>query len=881
MSQSKKIPQPPKWIDCFLHWRLPEDQFEEVQGDMHELYGKWVKEVGVRKARWLYLLNGLTFLRPLPKRKSTFQRQTLYILQPHPINMIANYFKIAYRNLSRQKGYSFINISGLAVGMTVAMVIGLWMYDELSFNTYHQNYDRIAQLMQNQTFDGEIRTGSSQALELAPEVRNKYGNNFTYIVSSSWNGEHLLSVGDKVLSQSGNFMEPGAPHMLTLEMLKGTRSGLQDLASILLSESVAKAFFGDGEPVGQLMKINNKMDVKVTGVYADIPSNSSFSDLGFIAPWDLFIKSEDYEKKLGWGNSWFQVFAQIAPNTDMKKVSSTIKNVKMNAIAQDEGEVKFKPEIFLHPMSHWHLYSEFENGVNVGGRIEYVWLFGTIGVFVLLLACINFMNLSTARSERRAKEVGVRKAVGSLRSQLVIQFLSESLLVTGLSFVISILLAMLLLPYFNGIADKKLTILWREPLFWLAGMLFSVGTGILAGSYPALYLSSFNPVKALKGTFRVGRFASIPRKALVVVQFTVSVTLIIGTIIIFQQIQFAKNRPIGYNRNGIITIPMKTEEMRKNYEVFRTDLLESGAVEGVAQSQTTVTNGGVTNSGLQWKGKNPAMQDEFITVSITHDFGKVVSWKLKQGRDFSKTFATDSLGFILNETAVKYMGLENPIGETVKAFGKTFTVIGVVKDMVMQSLYEPVRPNIFYIDTFNRVRFINVKLHPQKSAAEALASIETIFKKYNRATPFEYKFADEEFAAKYRSEERIGTLSSIFAFLAIFISCLGLYGLASFMAERRTKEVSIRKILGASVVNLWGLLSKDFVYLVLISLLIATPIAYYFLSGWLENYEYRTSISPWIFILTGLAALVITLITVSFQAIKAALTNPVKSLRNE
>ncbi|MDO1445287.1 ABC transporter permease [Rhodocytophaga aerolata] len=870
-------PTPPKWGDKLIEWFCDPHLQEEVIGDLHERFHLRTKNRGIDKAKNLYIREVISYI-----RLSTITQKAAGYSSPlflHP-DMIRNYLTIAYRNLIRNKGYSLINIGGFAVGMAVAMLIGLWVWDETSYNKYHRNYHRIAQVLQNQTFDGEVRTWWSQAMQLAPELRSNYGDNFTYVITASWTNDRLLSVGDKVLTKSGNFMEPQISHMLTLHMLEGTREGLKEPNSILLSESVAKAFFGDASPLGQLMKIDHRMDVKVTGVYEDLPANSDFANLGFIAPFDLLVRSDDLEQKVGWGNSWFQTLVQIADNADMDKVSAIIKNAKKKKVTAEEG-ARFKPELFLHPMSRWHLYSDFENGKNAGGRIEYVWLFGIVGMFVLLLACINFMNLSTARSEKRAKEVGIRKTIGSLRSQLISQFMSESLLVALVAFTLAVVLVWLLLPAFNEVADKKIAIAWTAPSFWMAGIGFTCFTGFLAGSYPALYLSAFNPVKVLKGTFQMGRLATLPRKVLVVVQFTVSVTLIVGTVVVYKQIEFAKNRPVGYSRDGVFSISIKTDEVRKNFTAFRNNLLQTGTIVAISQSESPVTNTWITNSGFVWKGKDPNMQDEVVTMGITHDFGKTISWKIREGRDFSTAFATDSSGFILNEAAVKYMGLQQPIGEVVKAFGREYTIIGVVNDMVMQSIYEPVRPTVFYIDSFNRVGFINVKIHPQVSPKEALEKSEATFKKHFPATPFEYKFADEDFAAKYQAEERIGKLAAVFATLAIFISCLGLFGLASFTAEQRTKEIGIRKVLGASVLNVWGLLSREFVLLVCIAFLTAAPIAYYFLSGWLQNYTYRISLSWWIFALSGAGALLVTLLTVSFQAIKAALANPVKSLRNE
>ncbi|RDB05403.1 ABC transporter permease [Runella aurantiaca] len=795
--------------------------------------------------------------------------------------MIRNYFKIAFRNLLKYKGYSFINIFGLATGMAVAMLIGLWLWDELSYDKYHKNYNLIAKVMQRGIFNGDFGVGGHMPLPLGNELRTVYGTDFTHVIMSSWTNEHILAYGEKKFTKKGNYLSPEAPEMFSLNMLKGTRAGLKDPSSILLSESVALALFDDTDPIGKIIKIDNKLNVKVTGVYEDLPYNTDFRDMTFIAPWDLYVSTESWVKRAQdnaeWNNNSWQMLAQIAPNTDFKAINEKIKNVKIKHVPE---MATFKNEVFLHPMSQWHLYTGWDKTGEVDGRIQYVWLFGIIGIFVLLLACINFMNLSTARSEKRAKEVGIRKAVGSVRSQLISQFFSESLLVVALAFVVSLLLVLLSLPLFNEVADKKLSLLWENPVFWLAGVGFSLITGLIAGSYPALYLSSFQPVKVLKGTFRVGRFASVPRKVLVVVQFTVSVTLIIGTSIVFRQIQHAKNRPIGYDRNGLITVTMNTPELYRDYNVLRDALLASGGAIEMSTSSTAATNLNSHNGGFDWEGKDPNFKDSFGTIAVTHDFGKTVGWQFVQGRDFSRKFSTDSSGMVLNETAVRYMGLKNPVGKIMKWNGKPFQIVGVVKDMLMGSPFEPVYQTVFMMD-YNWAGVINIKLNPALSAGESLKKIEAVFQKFNPGSPFDYKFSDQEYERKFLAEERIGQLASIFAALAIFISCLGLFGLASFVAEQRTKEIGIRKVLGATVTNLWGLLSKDFVLLVIISCLIAAPIAWYFLSDWLKKYEYRTEISWWIFVAAAAGALTITLLTVSFQAIKAALMNPVKSLKSE
>ncbi|MND69838.1 Macrolide export ATP-binding/permease protein MacB [compost metagenome] len=698
-------------------------------------------------------------------------------------------------------------------------------------------------------------------------------------MASGENG-HVITVGDKVLIQTGGFFEPAIAEMLSLKMLKGTRNGLADPSSILLSASAAKAFFGDTDPINKMLKIDNTHSVKVTGVYENLPYNTDFKELNFIAPWKLYIDNEEWIEKASnpWRRNSFSAYAQIADNADMTRVSAKIKDVKLNKVTK--ADAAFKPVVFLHPMDKWHLYSKFENGISVGGRITFVWLFGIIGAFVLLLACINFMNLSTARSEKRAKEVGIRKVAGSERWQLILQFFCESFLIVLFAFVLSLVLVQLVLPMFNGVADKRLSILWSNSLFWSLCIGFCMLTALLSGSYPALYLSSFQPVKVLKGKLRTGRLASLPRKVLVVLQFTVSITLIIGTVIVFRQIQYAQDRSVGYNRDGLVIVPVRTQSVLKHYDALRNDLVKSGAVMEMSQSSNPTTGVWAINNGYEWKGMQPGDQGNFGTVAISHDFGKTIGWQIKTGRDFSREYPSDSSAIILNEAAVKFMNLKNPVGEIVKCDGKSYQVIGVIKDMVMDSPYTPVFRTVFMLD-YSWVNIINVKLNPALDSKEALSKIGAIFRKYDPEAPFEYRFIKEEYSIKFSDEDRIGKLASGFAMLAILISCLGLFGLASFVAEQRTKEIGVRKVLGATVFNLWRLISKDFVLLVIISFFIATPLAYYFMSGWLQRFEYRTEMSWWIFVFAGLAAILITLLTVSYQAIKAAIANPVKSLRTE
>lgn len=876
MGSNNKYTVPPKWADRFLLLFCREELVEEILGDLHEYYEIEAKDLPPFQARLFYWYHVINFLRPFALRKSY-----------HPFNnviMYKSYFKIGFRNIMRNLAYSAINIGGLAVGMSVAILIGLWIHYELSYDQYHENYDHIAQVMQKESYNGKVRTMEPMPFPIADELRNNYGDNFKYVAMSTWVGDHILSYEGKSLIKKGNYMDVDVPKMLSLEMLAGSREGLSDPGSIMLAESAAKAFFGEEDPMGKLMMIDNELNVMVTGVYKDIPTNTRFGEMVFIAPWMLFVNSYDWVRPQlenpDWNDSSYLCFAQIADNTDMQTVGEKIIKAKYNVV--DEMSKTFDPKIILHPMKDWHLRTNWINGVKAGGPIQYVWLFGVIGIFVLILACINFMNLSTAQSERRAKEVGVRKSLGSAKGQLISQFLIESLLVVSISFLLAIILVNVALPSFNLISNKDISFPFLSPLFWMISLGFVVFTGFLAGSYPALYLSSFDPVSILKGTLKAGASATLFRRALVVLQFTVSVALIIGTIGVNQQIQYSKNREIGYDNNGVIMFEVTTTDYENKYHILRDALIKRGAASDMSHSSSPLTALWNRSGGFEWEGKDPELQSRFATVFVTHDYGKTIDWEIVQGRDFSREFKTDSTAYIINETAMKYMEMDDPIGKTIR-WGRTgeHEIIGVIKDIVMESPFQVTKPTIYIMDYTNNTNWVNIELNDKKSAKEAIAITEEVFADIVPNVPFEFLFADESYARKFAATERIRKLASIFAVLAIFISCLGLFGLASFMVSQRTKEIGIRKVLGATVFNLWQLLSKDFMILVAISCLIAIPIAYYGLSYWLDNFDYRTALSWWFFAIACLGALLITIVTVSFQSIRAALMNPVNSLKTE
>ncbi len=799
--------------------------------------------------------------------------------------MFKNYLKIAWRNLRKNKGYSAINIGGLALGMAVTLIIGLWVQDELTYNKYFKNKDQIAQVYQSQTFNGNTGTGPAIPRPLEKALRDGYADNFKHLVMCTWNNSRYLKYKEKSLSKTGYFMQAEGPEMLDLNILKGEKDGLREINSVMLSESVAHALFGDEEPIGKSLKVNNQYDVNVSAVYEDVPFNNAFHDAEFLMPWDKVLATQEWMKNAEdqWGNNSFQMFVQIADNTTMEKVTEAILDVKKKL---NEETVEYNPRIFLFPMQEWYLRNNFEDGKQVGGRIKYVWLFGIIGVFVLLLACINFMNLSTARSEKRAKEVGIRKSIGSQRNQLINQFLSESFLVVLFAFVISVLIVLVSLNAFNELSKKEISFPWANGIFWVSSLLFILFTALVAGSYPALYLSSFKPVDVLKGTFKAGKYAGLPRKILVVVQFTVSVAFIIGTVIVMQQINHAKNRPVGYNKEGLVQIPTFSEDFEGKYDLMRSEFLNSNAVVEMSASSSPTTQIWSNRSGFDWEGKPEGFQEDLAWTEVTPEYAKSLGMKIVEGRDFSRDFATDSNAVLINRTAVKYMGLKDPVGMLLKDDdkedpGPPLKIIGVVEDMITQSPYEPVKQGVYVYDKHGNSSYYNLRLNPNQSASQNLAVIERVFKEHFPDLPFEYDFVDSEYGEKFASEERIGTLSGVFTALAILISCLGLFGLTSFVAEQRTKEIGVRKVLGASVFSLWNMLSKDFLKLVIISCFIAIPISYYIMNGWLQDYPYHVLLKWWIFALAVIGAMAITVLTVSFQAIKAANANPVKSLRTE
>jgi len=794
--------------------------------------------------------------------------------------MLRNYFTIAWRNIIRTKMYSVINIVGLAIGMAVAIMIGLWVFDEVNHNKSFKNHDRLAQLYHHVTFGDEIMTINDVPAPIGGELKNSHGE-FEDVSVTTWPAEHIISYNEIKLSKTGIFVEPQFASMLPVKLLQGSNTLTTDVHTIIVSKTLAFTLLGDN-PIGKTIKFDNRDLLTVTGVYEDFPTNSRFAEVKMLLPLAYYfsINESHTKQQHNWEDYSFQCFVLLKDKKQLNEVESKIGNVLYEK-SSDDGKA-IKPKGMLFPMDKWHLYGDFKDGINTGGQIRFVRMLGLIGFFVLLLACINFMNLSTAQSEKRAKEVGLRKVLGSVRSQLVIQFLSESLLLVCISYLFGIALAAFSVPWFNELANKKMAIPWTDSNFILISLAFIIITSFMAGSYPAMYLSAFNPVKVLKGTFKAGRFAVLPRQGMVVLQFTTSIVLIIGTAVVYLQIHHAKDRPVGFDREGIIHLPIRTDDLRKaDYNSLRNELLSSGAVDNMAVSDHPVTGSMSADASLNWEGKDPALRPLIAMNSCSHDFPKTNGFQFIEGRDFSRDYRTDSSAVIINEMAAKIISKENVIGKKlIFGHGKEREIVGVIMDQVRWTPFAEQSPHIYYVN-YSGNGYLTIRLNPQVGTHEAIGKIEAVIKKFDAGTPFDYQFQDDDYARQFSNEERIGKFATVFSMLAIFISCIGIFGLATFTASQRTREIGIRKVLGASVFNVWKMLSNDFVKLVLVSILLGTPLAYYFAVQWLQQYDYRVEVSWMVFAMTDLLAVMITLLTVSYQALNAAYMNPVNSLRNE
>lgn len=787
--------------------------------------------------------------------------------------MIKLFLKTSLRHIKRNPWNATINIIGLALGFTVALVSTLWILKQFSFDKNFQNYDTIYQVMVTGTFNDEMSTGPSTSIPLAKWIESDFKNEMEQVTLSTGLESTMFKAGDKKLSANGCYALGKFSEIFSFQTMEGEVSTPIDANTFIISQSLASRLFGNQSAIGKIVQLNGKEQYLVKGVYADLPHNSTFYQLDYILPIaDYLVKNEGIAD--GWNNCYFNTYVQVTNS----KLIPTIES-KLTAVFKTKL-TDINPQILLHPMEKWHLYESFKNGKNNGGQIQYVWMFALISCLILSLACINFINLSTARSLKRGKEVGVLKSFGVNRKQLIQGFLVESVCSVGISFVFSILFTLLLLPWINKLTHAQLELPLSSPLFYAISFAGIFVIGLLAGIYPSIFLSSFNPILALKGKLQLSKGRFQPRKVMVVIQFAISIFMMIATYLVIQQLYHVKERPIGYNNQNLINVISSSPEIRKNFEVLKRDLQNKGLIQDATLSSNFVNRLGLSGGGFTWEGNDPIEGSILGIFTVDESFGNTVGWNFLKGRNFSKDFKTDSSGVIINEAAAKFMGLTSLNSKTLSKRGKTYEILGVIENTISESPFKSITPTAYFLDFLPKNK-ITIRLKDHKHQSQTLKAIGEKFMATDPNLIFEYTFTDQAYAKEFTQMEMIRSLTSLFTGLAILISCIGLYALVSFLTEQREKEIGIRKVLGASEIGLWRLLSTEYIWLTLIGFLIAAPLAYLFMEKWLENYVYRISINWSIFIVTGSIALLITLVTVSFQAIKAALSNPIDTLRNE
>lgn len=792
--------------------------------------------------------------------------------------MINNYIKIAWRNLLKNKAFSSINIIGLAIGMAGALLIALWLQNMLSMDRFHMKGDRLYVISNRDMNQGQMWAWVNTPKIMGPTLKKDFPDIEKFTRYDQFNNFLTTYNNKKIVSQVA-FVDPGFFDMFSFPIVKGNKNKLlQNANSVVLTQKFAETLFGNSDPVGKTIKIDSVNLVTVDAVLQDLPNNTSMQ-FDYLLSWE-------YAKKIGytdenWQNNSIETYVLLRETTPLEAFNNKIRLVSQNHINVGNNEIRSTNEIFAFPYQDAYLYNKSVNGAYTAGRIQLVHLFTWIGSFILLVACINFMNLSTARSERRAKEVGVRKVVGADRKSLIAQFIVESVLISFAAMILAVGCIILILPAFNNLVEKNLHISLLSGSNWLFLIIFTIITGVLAGSYPAFFLSSFKPLKTLKGKLNSYKRGLSVRSILVILQFSIAIILTIATIIIFQQIQHTKDRDRGYDDNGLLVSSI-SGELEKNYLNLRNELLASNAVVSVSKNMSPVTDRYSNGMGFSWPGSSESDKKvSFNRFSTDADAVENLGFTLLSGRDIDiYKYKTDSNAMLLTETAVKSMRLQNPIGQVIHGDRENWTVVGVIKDFIVDSPYGETLPMIIFgpKSWFTNIHY---RLNPNNSTVNNLKTVADIFKKFNPDYPFEYKFIDKNFEAKFKETQSIGTLSMLFAVLTIFISCLGLFALIAYMAETRMKEIAVRKVLGASIGQLTSLLSVDFIKLVLMAILIASPIAWWVMDNWLQDYNYRIEIQWQYFAAAGLMAILISLATISFQTIKAALSNPVDSLRDE
>jgi putative ABC transport system permease protein len=786
--------------------------------------------------------------------------------------MIKNYFLITFRNILHNKTYNFLNMFGLAVGIACAALIFLWVEDEMNYNHYFPNRNNLYIVKDKQSYDGKTFMFDATPGPLAQAIKAEIPG-FKTTARSTWGNPLLFSRDDKAIYENGRYVDSGFLSMFSVPFIKGsTARAFEQTHSIVLSEKMAIKFFGSTDILGKTLKVDNKEDYVISAIFKDLPENVSIK-FDWLISFKIFEEQNKWLRP--WGSNSIITYAEIEPTADIVSI-----NKQLFDIVKRKNPGSTIAKMMLYPFNRIRLYNSFDNNGNEKeGLIKNIHLFSLIAWIILIIACINFMNLATARSEKRAKEVGIRKVLGAAKLKLIYQFIAESVLLSFVSMLLAIVLILLFLPAFNNLVHKNLALQLFQPLHIAGLIIIALLCGFIAGSYPAFYLSSFNPAQVLKGVKIKTGVASFVRKALVLTQFSTSVILIICTMIIYQQIQYGKGRDLGFKKDNLITTSLEGN-MKAHFPTIKNDLLNTGVVENASISNSDILNMGSNSGDFSWEGKAPDKQVLITMEWVSPEFISTQGMQLKQGRSFYENFKADSNNIIINETLAKIIANKNIVGSVINRDNTKYMVVGVVKDFVSNNVYKPADPLIIFADTAY-ANVLSIRFNADANLTSALAKVEKVIKTNNPGYPFNYDFVDEVFGQFFKAETLIGRLAGIFSSLAIIISCLGLFGLASFTAERRTKEIGIRKVLGASVSDITGLLSKDFLKPVLLSVIIAFPVSWWLMFNWLKDYEYKITIHWWVFALAGLLVVLIALATVSFQSIRAAIANPVKSLRTE
>lgn len=782
--------------------------------------------------------------------------------------MLSNYLKTAFRSFRRHKSSFFINVIGLSIGMACSILILLWVLDELDYDKFHSDSERIYQVMEHQTYSDTIMTTLSTPGILSPALKEEVPE-IQYASTYTWNMDFLFTKDEKSLKENGLYARPDFFHILDIKLLYGNRDELiNSPKSVAISKELAVKYFGRENVAGESITINGTDLHTITGVFEKLPENSSIQ-FDYVLPIEDWLESNSWA--LEWGNNGPRTIAKLYPGVDVDAL-----NTKIKEFIKEKNEDS-NVDLFVYPFTERYLYGQFENGQVAGGRIEYVRLFTIVAIFILLIACINFMNLSTAKATKRAREVGIRKSIGASKGSLIGQFIGESMIITFFSLAISIFLVELSLPVFNDLTDKVIDINYTEPTLLLVFLGTALVTGLVAGSYPAFYLSSFEAVKTLKGSLKSSGGEVFARKGLVVFQFTLSVILIISTVVIYKQIQYTQTKNLGYQKENLLTFPVEGGII-KNWETFKEQLKRVPSVINVSKASASFMGRNSNTSGLDWPGKDPETNILFENVGADYGLIETMGFELLAGRTHSEEFGADTSRIVINETAASVMGFENPVGEHITLWDEDTEIIGVVKDFHFQTMRSEIAPLFFRLVDYGYLAYVRVA---SENIQTAISQIEGVYKEFNPNYPFAYEFMDQQYAALYRSEQRIGDLAKYFSIFAIIISCLGLFGLSAFTAEQRSKEIGVRKVLGASVQNLVVLLTKDFTKLVIIAICIAIPASWWLMNQWLSEYAYQSGLDWWIFAMSGITAIVIAWLTVSWQSIKAAVVNPVQSLKSE